>query len=284
MSAIVWLASYPKSGNTWLRVFLTNYLRNADAPADINALDSGPIASARSMFEELVGVEASDLTPAQIETLRPQVYRLMAAEAERTLFLKVHDAFTRNSDGAPLFPADATRGVIYILRHPCDVVVSYAHHNSQTLAQTIAQLNAATTCLANYENTLNIQLRQKLLSWSEHVGSWLESGLNVHVMRYEDMLAQPVAAFGAAVRFLQLEYDVARLERAIEFSRFQELRAQETKNNFQERAPHAPNFFRQGKAGAWRETLSAAQVAAIVNAHADVMRRFGYLDAQGNVL
>lgn len=284
MSAIVWLASYPKSGNTWMRVFLTNYLRNADTPADINALDGGPIASARSMFEELVGVEASDLTPAQIETFRPMVYRLMAAEAERPLFLKVHDAFTRTPNGEPLFPADATQGVIYILRHPCDVAISYAHHNSQTLDQAIADLNDATTSLASHENTLSIQLQQKLLTWSGHVRSWLESGLNVHMMRYEDMSAQPVETFGAAVRFLRLEDDAARLQRAIEFSRFEALQAQEAKTNFQERAPHAPNFFRQGKAGAWRETLSAEQVAAIVHAHADVMRRFGYLDAKGNVL
>jgi hypothetical protein len=284
MNGIVWLASYPKSGNTWTRVFLTNYLRNADAPADINALDGEPIASARLTFEEFVGVESSDLTPAQIETLRPHVYRIMAAEARRTLFLKVHDAYTCNPNGEPLFPADATQNVIYILRHPCDVAISYAHHNSQTPDKAVALMNDPTHKLSGRENTLDIQLQQKLLAWSGHVCSWLESGLSVHVVRYEDMLAQPVETFGAAIRFLELEYDAERLERAIEFSRFEELQAQEAKNNFQERAPRAPNFFRQGKAGAWRESLSAEQVAAIVSAHADVMRRFGYLDAKGNVL
>lgn len=44
---IYWLASYPKSGNTWMRILLTNYLRDGDEPADINNLDGGPIASAR---------------------------------------------------------------------------------------------------------------------------------------------------------------------------------------------------------------------------------------------
>jgi aryl sulfotransferase len=68
-SGIIWLASYPKSGNTWLRVFLTNYLRDGDQPADLNDLDGGPIASARLAFEEAVGVEASDLTQAEIERL-----------------------------------------------------------------------------------------------------------------------------------------------------------------------------------------------------------------------
>ncbi len=56
---IYWLASYPKSGNTWLRTLITNYLRDAETPADINELDGGPIASARLWFDEWVGVEAS---------------------------------------------------------------------------------------------------------------------------------------------------------------------------------------------------------------------------------
>ena len=67
VAKIVWLASYPKSGNTWMRVLLANYLRNADAPVDINALEGGPIASARVWFDEWVGIEASALDDATIE-------------------------------------------------------------------------------------------------------------------------------------------------------------------------------------------------------------------------
>jgi aryl sulfotransferase len=59
VSGIVWLASYPKSGNTWLRVLLTNYLRDASEPADINQLFGAPIAGARRRFDEWVGVEGS---------------------------------------------------------------------------------------------------------------------------------------------------------------------------------------------------------------------------------
>ena len=45
--SIVWLASYPKSGNTWLRAVLTSYLRDDGEPASINALIGGPVASDR---------------------------------------------------------------------------------------------------------------------------------------------------------------------------------------------------------------------------------------------
>lgn len=284
MSQIVWLASYPKSGNTWMRAFLANYVNDADKPLSINELRVGGIASGRLSFDELVGVETSDLTPTQVQNCRPMVYRLLAENSETTLFLKVHDAFRWTPDGAPMFPAEATLGVLYIIRHPCDVAISYAYHNSTTLDRAITQLNNPVHTLAGSQDRLDVQLEQKLLSWSQHARSWLDSGLNCYAVRYEDMLAQPQEIFGAVIRFAGLEYNAERLQRALEFSSFQELQGQEQRENFQERPPRAPKFFRRGKAGAWRETLSDVQVTALVNAHADVMREFHYLDAKGNVL
>lgn len=284
MTKIVWLASYPKSGNTWLRAFLSNYLNDSQTPASINELLTGQIASARNSFEELVGVEASDLTRTQIENLRPMVYRLHAENNDNLLFIKVHDAYQLTPAGEPMFPAEVTQGVLYPIRHPCDVAVSYAHHNSHSLDRAIEWMNDPQHTLAGRQNGIDIQLEQKLLTWSQHARSWLDSGLPCCVLRYEDMHAQPHETFGAAIRFVELEYDALRLARALEFSRFEELQAQEQRDNFNERPPRAPNFFRQGKAGTWRELLSDAQVARIVDAHRDVMLQFGYLDTEGNVL
>jgi hypothetical protein len=77
-----------------MRILLTNYLRNGDSPADINSLDGGPIASARVVFDDTVGIEASDLTQDEIERYRPFVYEQLSEQAKESLFLKVHDAFT----------------------------------------------------------------------------------------------------------------------------------------------------------------------------------------------
>src|SRR4030067_3299012 len=125
---IIWLASYPKSGNTWMRVLLTNYLRNGNTPADINKLDGGPIASVRKGFDEWAGIEASALNDAVVERLRPDVYRGMAGESPDTIYMKVHDAWRRTDRGEPLFPADVTAGVVYIIRNPLDIVTSATHH------------------------------------------------------------------------------------------------------------------------------------------------------------
>lgn len=78
MKNIVWLASYPKSGNTWVRVFLTNLLRDSDCPADINQLEMTPIASNRSVFDDVVGMKAADLSYDEVDRLRPEVYRFLS--------------------------------------------------------------------------------------------------------------------------------------------------------------------------------------------------------------
>ncbi|HVU23800.1 MAG TPA: sulfotransferase domain-containing protein, partial [Opitutus sp.] len=127
MKGIVWLASYPKSGNTWFRTFLTNFLRDGDAPAAINELAGGPIASARIHFDEAVGYDSGEMTYDEIDALRPDVYRQWAREAQQTPFCKIHDAYTFLPDGRPLSPPDATECALYFVRNPLDVAVSFAH-------------------------------------------------------------------------------------------------------------------------------------------------------------
>ena len=69
MGKIIWLASYPRSGNTWLRVFVGNYLSDRDRPININKIEIRA-AYYRAIFDEIVGVEASDLTFDEIERYR----------------------------------------------------------------------------------------------------------------------------------------------------------------------------------------------------------------------
>src|SRR5438105_4789062 len=137
MGEIVWLASYPKSGNTWVRVFLTNYLRDGSEPADINDLDGAPIASDRNRFDELSGVESSDLTADEVARYRAAVYRAFAAETEGLLFVKVHDAHRDPDCSEELFPAEVTRHVVYIIRNPLDLTVSLAHHFGISIDETL---------------------------------------------------------------------------------------------------------------------------------------------------
>ncbi len=283
MSGIVWLASYPKSGNTWLRTFLTNFLRDRDTPAQINDLDGGPIASARQLFDEAVGYDSGEMTPEEIERLRPEVYGYVAREVKETCYCKAHDAYTLLPDGRPLFPPEATDRAIYIVRNPLDVCVSFAHHSGfKRFERMIEYMADAESGARDVELGETIQLRQRLLTWSGHVLSWVDApGVRVLALRFEDLKRRPEETFGACVKFLGLPDDSARLRKAIEFSRFEELRNQEEKFGFGEKLLGAAAFFRKGEVGSWREALTPEQAARIVADHAPVMRRFGYLDDRG---
>jgi aryl sulfotransferase len=284
LSGIYWLASYPKSGNTWLRALLTNYLRDSDIPVDINELAGGWRASVRETFDDYAGIESADLTRRQIEHYRPLVCERLAADSIEPLFLKIHDAYTYNADAQPLFSKQATAGAIYLIRNPLDVAASYAHHRDKSVDETIRVMSRNDATLAGSEKP-GPQLPQRLLSWSGHVRSWVdEPGLNLRVVRYEDMVQQPVSSFAGVVRFAKLVEESDRVHKAVEFSRFERLQSQEAAHGFAEKQPTAISFFRQGRVGSWRECLTDAQVCQLIADHGDVMRRFGYLSPSGAIL
>lgn len=276
MSNIVWIASYPKSGNTWFRTVLANFLANAETPVDINNMD-GLVASDRRAADETLGVECSDLTFEEIDRYRPAIYRSIARQSPATLYMKVHDAFSWNSHNEALFPADVTVAVIYLVRNPLDVAVSFARHTNRPIDEVITQMSQSSTTLAGRRDRLSLQLPQHLGSWSRHVKSWLEKPMTpVHLMRYEDAWTNPVEAFAGAFRSIGLEPETTRLQRAIEFSNIDNLRRQEAQGGFREKLLGAEPFF--GKGGVrWRETLNEKQIENVLREHRPVMSRLGYL-------
>jgi hypothetical protein len=282
---ILWLASYPKSGSTWIRALLTNYRLDAETPADINQLDVHSIASSRARFDELVGVEASLLPSPVIDRLRPEVYRRLAVAAKGTRFIKVHDAWTQADDGAAMFPADVTLGVVYIVRNPLDMVASIANHYGVAAETVIERMNDPDHATSDTGTRLHRQLRQRLRCWSGHFRSWVDdSSLRVHVVRYEDLAANTATTFEQVVRFCGLDVgstdDVRRrVDKAVAFSDFTELRRQERAAGFKERSAAASRFFRQGQVGSWRAELSEPLVRRLVDAHQPMMQRLKYLPA-----
>ncbi len=104
------------------------------------------------------------------------------------------------------------------------------------------------------------QLRQRLLSWSQHVASWLdECEFDAHLMRYEDMYLDPLKTFRGACRFTGLDDTLAKVERALAFSSFELLTEQERQHGFGEKRPNTESFFRKGVVGSWRYVLSGSR-------------------------
>ncbi|MGC1308433.1 MAG: sulfotransferase domain-containing protein [Phormidesmis sp.] len=277
MGNIVWLASYPKSGNTWLRVFLANYLANSEQPVEINHFGFGWLAALRQRFDEDVGIASAQLTANEIDLYRPAFHKHLSARSENPTFVKVHDAYTYNSKGQALFPKAATAGVIYLVRNPLDVVGSYAHHNGWSVKHTIHQMNCEHYVLARSEEHLLTQLHQRLLSWGKHVSSWTkQTSLPLHLVRYEDMVHNPTETFAKIVAFSRLPLELERLQRALAFSHFDKLKEQEETYGFGERSPKSASFFRQGKVGTWQTMLTEAEVQLVIDHHGAMMKQFNY--------
>ena len=142
-------------------------------------------------------------------------------------------------------------------------------------------MDLSVAAICNPENrlaTVDRTVFQFLGSWSRHVRSWTAAqGLEPHVVRYEDMLRKPTKTFGAVAEFLGVAPSRERLTRAIRFSAFGELQAQERRQGFREASEAGHAFFRTGRSGQWRKALTTAQIDRIVSVHGELMAQYGYL-------
>ncbi len=272
---IIWLASYPKSGNTWLRAFLTAYRTGAES-IDINSMDATQAALRRAV-DQIVGIDTADLLNDELRSLLPMTYRLWAASSKDLIFLKTHDSFCRTKTGDYLFPVEATQSVIHIIRDPRDVAVSASHHWGICLDKAIDRLNDKEFWIAT--DLDNPQIPQYLSDWSRHAESWMKSPLRTKCVRYEDMSEDPTSCFSQILEFLGFDVDPTRLQRAILASSFSRLQMQESRDGFSERLANTTSgFFRKGKVGGWRTVLSTNQADRIVQSHEPLMKKLAYLD------
>lgn len=236
------------------------------------------ISSSRKIFDDALPFLSSDLSFEEIDLLRPLVYTEISKESNDILFIKTHDAFTHNVNNEEIFPKNITHSVIHIVRNPLDVAVSFAHHSHIPIDKSINTLNSEEKCLACKKSLLNKQLRQKLLSWSEHYYSWKHSQTHYLLIKYEDLLSHPKETFKKILIHIYKHYDSTKLEQAIAYSSFSELKKQENKNPFKEKPLHAEAFFRKGKKDSWKEEMTTKQQRKIIDTHQKVMQELGYLD------
>ncbi len=274
MTGIMWLASYPNSGNAWVRAFIANLFANPSQPLDIDRLAEFTFADAQGdLYEQVAGRSIGDMTDEELNGLRPQVHRLIAKTRPETVIVKTHQALAVVG-GIPTITADVTDGAIYIVRNPLDVVVSYARRFGRTIPEAVGELCAEDNRIATATETVF----QFLGSWSGHVTSWTtDPSLRIHVLRYEDVIREPIETFGAVAAFLGLNPPPERLKRAARFSSSRALRTQASRRGSRESGTAGENPFREDWIGQWRKVLMPGQVEDVVAAHAGAMERFGYL-------
>lgn len=277
---IIWLASYPKSGNTWFRTFLTALL-NEDA-LDINNIKTDGIFSSRLIFDTLTDIDSTCLYDSEVKMIQPEVYNHLSSIHEKDrLFIKIHDAYTLNRAGRPIVPEEATRCAVYFIRNPLDIAGSWANHSGCTIDRSIELLNDPESVLSQPDNfNVNVQLTQLMLSWSGHVKSWTAKlPFPVLPVRFEDMLNDGFNTFSKVISFIGLDIPDEKIEQAISATRFEQLQQKEKEGGFKEKLVGNHMFFRKGKADNWKNELNDRQIESIINCHYDAMKKFNYLPA-----
>lgn len=257
---LVWLASYPKSGSTWVRMFLQAYL--GDGTVDINKV-TGTGDAVVDHYEPLIP-DKTELGPVDSIHLRQAVLFHLASCGG--VLLKTHccNGFLQ---GVEMIPPALTKSAIYMVRDPRDVAVSYADHMGSSVDTAIEKMGQPN--LMGFGD----RITEYLGTWSQHVESWI-SGSNFPVLavRYEDMLTKPAVVFGNIARFITGNVDKEKLEMSIAAADFKNLRAQEEKDGFVERSPRQKRFFRKG-GSCWRDGLTEAQVERLNRDHGHMIER-----------
>ena len=178
-NSIVWLASYPKSGNTWTRIFLANYLSNAKEPVPINRSASSygmgdsiakdlPHGGRSAMIDTMnnisltIGPETQGFAAASSPTMPTSIWSRPTTSDKSAL------GTARNYSRAKF-----TRSAIYIVRNPLDMVLSYARHYAMTKE---AKLIEADLVIHDHVNKRLTSRPSRVSvpgqSWSDHVKSW----------------------------------------------------------------------------------------------------------------
>lgn len=274
MGNIVWLASYPKSGNTWVRMFLNNYLYSGSGRQNLNSLDLSTFGgSSKSSYRAISDQDIDACTDLEIMQLTAKAHGHIANQTSGSVFVKTHNLLAPNH-GIPLITKEVTSSGIYIVRNPLDTVISVADHFGLSLDKAVDFMNNVSGSTARTET----MVRQIFSSWSYNVASWTtQPPFPVWAVRYEDMHANPQKSFEDILRFLNLEIDQKKVALAVKQSSFKSLKAMEKRDGFDEKSRYSKSFFRSGKTNQWKSKLSQDQIKKLVENNYQQMKRFGYL-------
>lgn len=275
---LVWIASYPKSGNTWIRLLLSALLYPKSETLEQH-LARFPIASNRALVERLTGLPTSEFTQAELTPIRKAAYKHYAnySSTERYHFLKIHDT-PYDANQQLILPFENTRSVLYVVRNPLDIVPSWAYHFNISIKESVKTICKQEINLCNSQDETEVQLPQRIANWTTHFEDWTQtSQLITHVVRFEDLIDNQRSTFISALASLGLASNSSTIEAAFSKFSFQNMKETEDAFGFSERPPHTRSFFRAGKSNTYLNYLSKQQIDRIVSRHGETMEKLNYL-------
>jgi len=272
---IIWLSSYPKSGNTWARIFLTNYLfeENQDPFANIDKISSYP---RKKYFDFLDPNDFKNLKDKEQNFKHHIVSQEKINLNAETNIFKSH-SYCGALNGNNFSDANNTAGFIYFVRDPRSVAISLSHHMSETLEKAVSMMLNKNQFMQPDNND---GLLEFFSSWKVNYLSWRNSKYPKLIIKYEDLKKDPFSNFKNILNFIseykKINIDENKINKIIKKCEFENLRLQEKKNGFKERKGKEL-FFRQGKVDEWKERLPKNLIDRIEKEFNSEMKELGYL-------
>lgn len=271
----IFLASYPKSGNTWMRAIISN-LYNFDKDFNLKTLKSIPLLSIKKNFDEFENKIYSDNNVLHFDWVSKNIIdcqKILNKKSNHLNIFKTHSArhkkFTNETVNA---------GFIYIIRDPRDVVVSLKNFIGISLDEAINQV------VFNRKLMSKMHGAQELVStWELNVQSWLNyNSVPRLIIKYEDLKQHTkvviikIMEFLNKIHRLNINLSDQDIDTIIENTSFGNLKKLEDKNGFKEASKHS-KFFRSGNLNQWKDILSNTQVQIIDNNLQLLMKYFNYI-------
>ena len=276
---IIWLASYPKSGNTLLRSILVSLIFNEKGNVDFNQLHHISNFPAGIFFEKFTS------NYAKVKEISK--YWIKAQEElnqnKKLKFLKTHNALCK-IDGNAFTDSKNTVGTIYIVRDPRDIIVSASRYYNKSHNEIKDNMfNRHMDLINNYNGKA---VSTFLGSWSDHYNSWSKNKKNTLLIKYEDLINNKESEIKKTLlfigKFTKLSIDENKIKNCIETSSFENMKSMENKGLFKESSKDSDGniipFFAKGKIGNWRDHLDEKIVREIESKFKKEMEELGYIN------
>lgn len=280
---IIWIASYPKSGNTLIRAILTSLIFSEDGIVDFKILHRISNFSNGFFFKKFISSYENIL-----ETSK---YWIKAQEElnknKKLKFFKTHNAFC-TINGNAFTNENNTAGCIYVVRDPRDVVVSASKYYDLSHDETKNNMFNEKMDLIN--NMKGSPFNTFLGSWPNHYNSWTKNCKNVLLIKYENLIENKENEIRRIISFLnkfvKISFDEKKIINCIESSSFQNMKIMDQNGLFPENSKDFKGnkipFFSSGKKGNWRGVLEEKIVSQIEKKFQKEMLELNYIDQQAN--
>ena len=272
---IMWLASYPKSGNTWVRALLTNYLYNENYKENaFSKLDMIKSFPQKYAFKGIVDEH-------ELEKNYMMLFKyFIEAQKKINRDNNLHIIKTHNICGSvnnfDFTDKENTMGSTYILRDPRSIAVSYAYHANISFEKSVEIMM----------DEKRITLHKKIYpearsSWKIHLKSWLNHPMPKIFIKYEELETNTHECFKSILGFInkfikkKIEINDEKILKTVKNCSFDNLSDLEKKLGFAEKGKNV-NFFRKGKTDEWKTALSTELISKIEKEFSDELKEFKY--------